>query len=116
MKALLRIPSKAIQYGYAEVEISYEGGPEKLAEIYLEYVSKFQITEMDTISGKTSKPEPKAEPEGSDDTDEAARTVTDQLPATVVTDAEAPWEKAEETKAEGNPWDKEPEFDGFDFG
>lgn len=130
MKVTFRLPSKVIQYGYAEMEfeLSAEESPEDLAIRYVSAVSRFQISEMDEVKRKQGEaaakldgaeadakaPAYEAPNEGSDDTDEAAETLAEGLGGvTVVEDEEAPWNKApaESTVTEVPAWDNPPSFD-----
>jgi|SRR5689334_2840555 len=130
---LIRVPSKAIQYGYIEREIPDTGTPEGDAEAYLTYVGSFQIAEIDFIKAKQESvkaplPEPvdvatptssNEEPdsiedsdEDSEDVDEASKTLAEGLGGvTQVPDEEAPWEKAAPQAPASNPWDDGPVFD-----
>lgn len=130
VKLTFRIPSKAIQYGYVEMEVDLpdDPTPEDVATQYLDAVSRFQVTEMDIIKGKQGEAAAKLDGaeadakapayedpnEGSDDTDEAAETLAEGLGGvTVVEDEEAPWNKApaESTVTEVPAWDNPPSFD-----
>lgn len=130
VKLTFRIPSKAIQYGYVEMEVDLpdDPTPEDVATQYLDAVSRFQVTEMDIIKGKQGEaaakldgaeadakaPAYEATNEGSEDTDEAAETLAEGLGGvTVVEDEEAPWNKApaEPTVTEVPAWDNPPSFD-----
>lgn len=134
VKLTFRIPSKAIQYGYVEMEVDLpdDPTPEDVATQYLDAVSRFQVTEMDIIKGKQGEAAAKLDgaeadakasahqavaplPDDSDEvTDAAAATLAEGLGGvTVVEDEEAPWNKApaESTVAEVPAWDNPPSFD-----
>jgi hypothetical protein len=136
VKLTFRIPSKMIQYGYVEIEDALDGhksSPEEVANQYMEAVSRFQMAEMDYVKRKQGEaaakrdgeeadrraPErPAAEPpteapdEGSEDVDEASKTLAEGLGGvTQVPDEQAPWEKAETPAPASNPWDDGPVFD-----
>ncbi len=134
MKVTFRIPSKAIQYGYVETEFELpnDESASMLAQRYLSVVSDFQMSEMDIVKAKQESvrapiPEPvdvatpqggddkvlsKAPDEGSEDVDEASKTLAEGLGAvTLVDDEVAPWDKPTENKQNSNPWDDVPEFD-----
>lgn len=136
MKLTFRIPSKMIQYGYVEIEDALDGhksSPEEVANQYMEAVSRFQMAEMDYVKRKQeSVKAPLTEPvdvatpvhsneqpdsivapdEGSEDVDEASKTLAEGLGGvTQVPDEQAPWEKAETPAPASNPWDDGPVFD-----
>lgn len=116
-KMLMRIPSKGVQYGYVEVEAEYDGTPEGAATVYTEYVSRFQIGEINYAEERMGKKPPAPEPiapvimpsYGGDfeaEGDAAAEMLKAGLGATVVSDETAPWEH--EVKQESAPWDAAP--------
>lgn len=110
-KIIYRLPSKAVQYGYIEVE----GTPEEISSMdldalgreYIQSVAKFWIGEE---AGKKVDIEPPAQPEPQGDLtyrknlenlsqEEAERLIKDELGAT-----ELPWEG--EVQADPKPWEK----------
>lgn len=116
-KMLMRIPSKGVQYGYVEVEAEYDGTPEGAATVYTEYVSRFQIGEINYAEERMGKKSPAPEPvapvikpsysdESEAESDAAAEMLKAGLGATVVEDETAPWEH--EVKQESAPWDVTP--------
>lgn len=133
MKVTFRLPSKVIQYGYAEMEFDLPNSesPEDLAVRYMSAVSRFQMSEMDEVKRKQesvkapiSEPVDVATPqggddkvlseapdEGSEDVDEASKTLAEGLGGvTQVPDEKAPWDKPAKPEAQTNPWDAVPEF------
>ncbi len=128
MKLTFRIPSKAIQYGYAELELEMDRDPtpEEVAVQYMEAVSRFQIEEMNFVKRKQGEAAAKLDgaeadakapayvaPDGGpEDTDEAAETLAEGLGGvTVVEDEEAPWAKAPAAEPVVEAWDVVPTFD-----
>ncbi len=120
-----RIPSKAHQYGYAE--ISYQGGddlpsPEQLASDYMDYVVRFQKAEL---AAKPKRPSSQLIGDAFAGEVEAAigdpGTVLDsmlkvsaeelmrtELGAHVISETPAPWDGQGEVPAElqPKPWQK----------
>ncbi len=121
-----RIPSKAHQYGYAE--ISYQGGddlpsPEQLASDYMDYVVRFQKAELAAKPKRTDSrlvddafkegdptvtdgPPPTA-PDAAESVD-AKELMRTMLGAHVVSETPAPWDGQGEVPAElqPKPWQK----------
>lgn len=131
MKVTFRLPSKVIQYGYAEVEFEDHFAPGNLGAAYMEWVSQFQMSEMDEVKRKQESvrapiPEPvdvatpqggndkvlsEAPDEGPEDVDEASKALAEGLGGvTQVPDEKAPWDKPAKPEAQTNPWDAVPEF------
>ena len=130
---LIRVPSKAIQYGYIEREIPDTGTPEGDAEAYLNYVGSFQIAEINLIKRKQGEAAAQRDGEEADrraaeaaaaeaatnlpDDDEevleeASKTLAEGLGGvTQVPDEKAPWDKPAAEEPQGNPWDDGPVFD-----
>lgn len=122
--ALFRIPSRAITYGYVEIQVPSEEGasPEMLAAQYVSYVYAFQKEEqatVDRLAKGLSAPQGVSQGEtGQGDRDEgdgqhevAQELLKKELGATEVdardgvAQAEsAPWNKKVEPKAK--PWEK----------
>lgn len=126
MRIVFRLPSKAIQYGYAEVEFEDHFAPDNLGAAYMEWVSQFQIEEMNFVKRKQGEAAAKldgaeadakapayvAPDDGPEDTDEAAETLAEGLGGvTVVEDEEAPWAKAPAAEPVVEAWDVVPTFD-----
>lgn len=115
--ALFRVPSKKIQYGYVEVDIDTAGLlPGEVARLYMDYVSTFQMAEIEYVEGKVAAPssrveadEPTAETPPTEE--EAVDIVVDNLGATEVPETEKPWEKEAPAAPAPKPWDKAPTFD-----
>lgn len=102
MKVTFRLPSKAIQYGYAEVE--FEGidmSPRQVGEEYAGWVYDFLKGEQDGVEMAMRL--------AKDPVDQAVETVTESIPATVVTEVDEVIEetvrKAAEIEAK-KPWEQ----------
>lgn len=79
MKATFRLPSKAVQYGYAEVSVDVPEDPDAIGRMYQAYVEVFQAGEkaQKAVSGpahpaltpevKVFPEEPQAPAQGADD-------------------------------------------------
>ncbi len=104
---ILRIPSKMIQYGYVEVSVDVPDSPEKAAQIYMDWVSRFQVAEQNVVENVASG---QATPEGLQEA--AENIVKETLGATKVADEAAPWDEPAPAAAEA-AWDKPVEFDLF---
>lgn len=97
MKVTFRLPSKAIQYGYAEAEVELPDGthPEDIGRRYAKFTYQFlkgeQAGMMAALDGHK------------DPVDQAVETITESIPATVV--IEETVEKAAEIEAK-KPWEQ----------
>lgn len=121
--ALFRIPSRAITYGYVEIQVPSEEGasPEMLAAQYVSYVYAFQKEEQATVD-RLAKGLSACLPDEDDPVVDEAVEVLDKgldgvteipvgavyehAPDDVVNSMEdaAPWDKKVEPKAK--PWEK----------
>lgn len=97
-----RIPSKVVQYGYAEVEFDHQpgGSAEAMGKEYLAWVSKFQSAELGELDNEKKAPASKPKPKN-----ETEAMLEKELGATKVGVANAePWEK-ETPPATDKPWE-----------
>jgi hypothetical protein len=106
VEVIFRIPSKVVQYGYAEVKFDHQpgGSAEEMGKEYLAWVSKFQSAELaeleadksSDVKAPASKPEP---------VDEAGSMLTTELDAKKIgASSHEPWDK--EAPATDKPWEK----------
>lgn len=128
-KIIFRLPSKAIQYGYVEVEASPEelgfedvSDPSVLGAIYATYVGAFLEGEKGGLDlfmrGRPeSAPESRTrartdeelmEQENAATPEEAVAILQKELGVTVVSEEAPPWERKAEAK-QPKPWEKKTE-------
>ncbi len=99
-EVIFRLPSKKVQYGYAEIKFDLrdeEGQlypPEHLGAMYTSYFARFvegEINGVEQVKEQLTQAE-------------ATQMLKDTLGATEVTEGEAkPWDKA--AKTEDKPWE-----------
>jgi hypothetical protein len=117
VKYTFRIPSKSIQYGFAEVDFESSDTFESVGAAYYELVKGFQKGEADAKSGVTSAkldevlPPPAYEEPVTHE--QAERTITEQLGATNITDVLS--EDVEEETPEWEAPPPPPSDDDWDF-
>lgn len=107
MEVTFRIPSKVVQYGYAEVKFDHQpgGSAETMGKEYLAWVSKFQNAELAELEAEKSS-DVKASPAKAKPADEAESLLVTELDAKKVgVSNPEPWEK--ETPPESDkPWER----------
>lgn len=103
MKVTLRLPSKAIQYGFVEVvvDVPEDATPEFLGAHYVNYVHAFLMGEQGGLAGVMAKP---VVPPTRDDDSVAVETIKENLGATVISEQEMA--QAAEQVANEKPWEK----------
>lgn len=116
-KIIFRLPSKAIQYGYVEVEASPEelgfedvSDANVLGAIYATYVGAFLEGEkggLDLFMRGRSESAPEGRT-GARTDEEAVAILQKELGATVVSEEAPPWERKAEAK-QPKPWEKKAE-------
>lgn len=116
-KIIFRLPSRAIQYGYVEVEaLPEELGFEDVSDanvlgaIYATYVGAFLEGEkggLDLFMRGRSESAPGSRTEARTD-EEAVAILQKELGATVVSEEAPPWERKAEAK-QPKPWEKKAE-------
>lgn len=132
-KVIYRLPSKAIQYGYAEIEIELTdeqaANPEQVGAAYATYVGAFLEGEKGGLDlflrGRDERPseshtepspgDPEAaakrleegkKPRTVDEANEmATQLIQSELGATVVDEEVPPWQKKADAK-QAKPWEK----------
>lgn len=103
MKVTFRLPSKAIQYGYAEAEVELPDGthPEDIGQRYAKFTYQFLKGEQAGMEAALDGHK--------DPVDRAVETITESIPATVVSEVdeviEETVEKAAEIEAK-KPWEQ----------
>ena len=105
----MRIPSKAVQYGYIEFPLVVEDGasPEALASVYVNFVYAYQKEEQAALLRLSDSLKGEAAPEPTKDAHEAAvAAVKDGLGATEVDENAAPWDKPA-VDSKPKPWETE---------
>lgn len=125
-KVIYRLPSKAIQYGYAEIEIELTdeqaANPEQVGAAYATYVGAFLEGEKGGLDlflrGRDDRPseshtEPRTVNQVMSDEDvdteaEAVAILKKEMSATVVSEETPPWQKKAEAK-QPKPWERETE-------
>jgi hypothetical protein len=124
VKATLRLPSKAVQYGYAEVVTDVPDDAEAFGQFYVNFVHAFLTGEQKGMNGLTSSPKTAASaapgspqaaadrlaegklPRTVDEANEmATQVIKSELGATVVSEAEKPWEAKVDTPKK--PWEND---------
>jgi hypothetical protein len=117
VKYTFRIPSKSIQYGFAEVEVELGGPARDVGAYYHQFVKDFQQGEADAktlaSSGKVDAVLPAPEYDEPVTPEQAERLITEELGATDITDVmnEDVEEEAPEWEAPPPP----PSDDDWDF-
>lgn len=116
-RTTLRLPSKAVQYGYAEIDVEHDDDWEGLGRFYLRVVKEFQDGEAEAKSGPKRKATPKIEdvllPEVDTSPEEAEALIKSELGATNITDL-----MNEDVEEDVPEWEKpppKPSDDDWDF-
>ncbi len=97
MKVTLRLPSKRVQYGYAEVEFEMEGlTAESLGDIFVDWTLRFQSAEIDAVDAFEAKMK------------EAEQLFKEELGATVVSEEKHKdmYDNAPNDGPEPAPWEQ----------
>lgn len=104
MKVTFRLPSKAVQYGYIEVEMDSMGlSPEALGEMYAKHVKGFWEGEK---GAKPKAPDTAAQEEFERQLGATKVATEDNAPDSPEPTAEKPWEK--KVEASPKPWENKP--------